>query len=164
MAKSLFRGSAWYLRSEPGVWGALALHAAGAVALGLGVLPVLHGGAARTPLQLVLRLAERQHQRPEGQIQDRETGEDSRVRIETGQTDRTAESDPSGTTETGQTDRRAESGPTDRTAEPGQTDRTDRQDSRARRQDAGTRLTQGGGGFSRSHCLPRPFAYSVQDA
>ena len=111
LAKSLFRGSAWYLRSEPGVWGALALHAAGAVALGLGVLPVLHGGAARTPLQLVLRLAERQHQRPEGQIQDRQTGEDSRVRIETGQTDRLTED---GLTDCGRTDRLRSDRQTDR--------------------------------------------------
>lgn len=48
----------FYLRYESWVWGALALHAAGPVALGLGVLSVFHGGAAWTPLQPVLNFTE----------------------------------------------------------------------------------------------------------
>lgn len=47
-----------YLCYESRVWGALALHAAGPVALGLGVLPVFHGGAAGTPLQPVFHFTE----------------------------------------------------------------------------------------------------------
>lgn len=47
-----------YLRYESRVWGALGLHAAGPVALGLGVLPVFHGGAARSSRQLVLHFTE----------------------------------------------------------------------------------------------------------
>lgn len=47
-----------YLCYETWVWGALALHAAGPVALGLGVLPVFHGVAARTPLQPVFHFTE----------------------------------------------------------------------------------------------------------
>lgn len=42
-----------YLRYESRVRRALALHAAGPVTLGLGVLPVFHGGAAGAPLQPV---------------------------------------------------------------------------------------------------------------
>lgn len=47
-----------YLCYEPRIWGTLAFHAAGPVTLGLGVLPVFHGGAARAPLQPVLHFTE----------------------------------------------------------------------------------------------------------
>lgn len=47
-----------YLCYETWFWRALTLHAAGPVTLGLGVLPVFHGGTARTPLQPVLHFTE----------------------------------------------------------------------------------------------------------
>lgn len=61
-----------YLCYESWVWGALALHAAGPVALGLGVLSVFHGGAAWTPLQPVLNFTEERTKDEQLNMHDRQ--------------------------------------------------------------------------------------------